>query len=112
MFNLVSVMMATRWPDVEFVFTFLALAACALQYRLEEVHRHRRGSTMNNRRNQSLDTLLAQGGHFIDPATGAIIDEFDVRAQTAHVMKNLGSVLEAGGASFASVVPCGLGMNS
>jgi len=28
---------------------------------------------MNNRRNQSLDTLLAQGGHFIDPATGAIV---------------------------------------
>jgi cystathionine gamma-synthase len=28
---------------------------------------------MNNRRKQSLDTLLAQGGHFIDPATGAIV---------------------------------------
>ena len=28
---------------------------------------------MNNRPNQSLDTLLAQGGHFIDPVTGAIV---------------------------------------
>ena len=28
---------------------------------------------MSNRRNQSVETLLAQGGHFIDPQSGAIV---------------------------------------
>ena len=39
---------------------------------------------MNNRPNQSLDTLLAQGGHFIDPATGAIVGQ-PAAAPTADV---------------------------
>ena len=50
------------------------------------------------------DLLFCSGQIALDPKTGAIVAETDVRAQTERVMKNLGAVLEAGGASFGSVV--------
>jgi|SRR5579883_948590 len=40
----------------------------------------------------------------LDPATGEIVGAGDVRAQARQVMRNLGAILEAGGASFADVV--------
>jgi len=40
----------------------------------------------------------------LDATTGEFVGAGDVRAQTATVMKNLGAVLAAAGASFASVV--------
>jgi len=40
----------------------------------------------------------------LDAATGEFVGVGDVRAQTATVMKNLGAVLAAAGASFATVV--------
>jgi 2-iminobutanoate/2-iminopropanoate deaminase len=48
--------------------------------------------------------LFCSGQIALDPLTGQLIVAPDVRAQTDRVMKNLGAVLEAGGASFASVV--------
>jgi 2-iminobutanoate/2-iminopropanoate deaminase len=49
------------------------------------------------------DLLFVSGQVPIDPATGAIIDG-DIRAQTHRVMKNLGEILTAGGASYDTVV--------
>jgi 2-iminobutanoate/2-iminopropanoate deaminase len=40
----------------------------------------------------------------LDPQTGEIVGAGDVAAQTERVLKNLGAVLGAAGASFASVV--------
>src|SRR5262245_35540505 len=40
----------------------------------------------------------------LDPKTGEIVGAGDVRAQTERVLENLGAVLAAAGASFASVV--------
>jgi 2-iminobutanoate/2-iminopropanoate deaminase len=40
----------------------------------------------------------------LDPQTGEIVGAGDVGAQTDRVLKNLGAVLGAAGASFASVV--------
>jgi 2-iminobutanoate/2-iminopropanoate deaminase len=48
--------------------------------------------------------LFCSGQIALDPAAGKLVGEGDVRAQTERVMKNLGAVLEAGGASFGSVV--------
>jgi 2-iminobutanoate/2-iminopropanoate deaminase len=39
----------------------------------------------------------------LDPTTGELVGQGDVRAQTERVMKNLGAVLAAAGASFADV---------
>src|SRR5204863_1530549 len=39
----------------------------------------------------------------LDPTTGELVGTGDVRAQTERVMKNLGAVLSAAGASFAHV---------
>jgi 2-iminobutanoate/2-iminopropanoate deaminase len=39
----------------------------------------------------------------LDPTTGEIVGAGDVRAQTERVMRNLGAVLAAAGASFAHV---------
>jgi len=50
------------------------------------------------------DLLFCSGQIALDPDSGALVAEGDVRAQTERVMKNLGAVLEAGGASFATVV--------
>jgi 2-iminobutanoate/2-iminopropanoate deaminase len=40
----------------------------------------------------------------LDPASGAMVGEGDVRAQTRQVMENLKAVLEAAGSSFDRVV--------
>ena len=49
------------------------------------------------------DLIFCSGQVPLDPATGALV-EGDVAAQTERVMKNLQAVLEAAGASLASVV--------
>lgn len=48
--------------------------------------------------------LFASGCIPTDPATGKIAPGSDVQAQTEQVLKNLGAVLSAGGASYSSVV--------
>jgi len=50
------------------------------------------------------DLVFCSGQIALDPASGALVGEGDVAAQTRRVMDNLGAVLEAAGASFASVV--------
>jgi 2-iminobutanoate/2-iminopropanoate deaminase len=47
--------------------------------------------------------LFLSGQIPLDPATGQMIDG-DIVAQTEQVMKNLGAVLSAGGATFGDVV--------
>ncbi len=47
--------------------------------------------------------LFCSGQIPLDPKTGELVPG-DVRAQTRQVMENLGAVLTAGGASYASVV--------
>ena len=47
--------------------------------------------------------LYLSGQIPLDPATGALV-EGDIAAQTEQVMKNLGEVLKAGGATFEHVV--------
>jgi 2-iminobutanoate/2-iminopropanoate deaminase len=47
--------------------------------------------------------VFCSGQIALDPATGTVI-EGDVAAQTRQVLENLGAVLAAAGASFASVV--------
>ncbi len=47
--------------------------------------------------------LFVSGQIALDPETGKMIDG-DLEAQTHRVLKNLGAILEAAGASFASVV--------
>ncbi len=50
------------------------------------------------------DSLLFVSGQVpIDPATGAIV-EGDIKAQTHRVLRNIGEILAAGGASFDHVV--------
>lgn len=49
------------------------------------------------------DFLFVSGQIPIDPATGTLV-EGDVGAQTHRVLKNLGAILEAAGASFQHVV--------
>ena len=48
------------------------------------------------------DFLFLSGQIPLDPATGQVV-EGDIRAQTTRVLDNLGELLKAGGASFASV---------
>jgi|SRR5581483_2153568 len=48
--------------------------------------------------------LFCSGQIPLDPHSGEMIGAGDVRAQARRVMENLGAVLQAGGASFASVV--------
>lgn len=49
------------------------------------------------------DWLFCSGQIALDPASGAI-SASDVEGQTRQVMKNMGEVLKAGGASFENVV--------
>jgi 2-iminobutanoate/2-iminopropanoate deaminase len=49
------------------------------------------------------DLLFTAGQIALDPETGEMV-EGDVRAQADRVLRNLGAVLEAGGASFQSVL--------
>ena len=48
--------------------------------------------------------VFCSGQIALDPETGAVVGEGDVAAQTRRALDNLGAVLEAGGASFDSVV--------
>jgi 2-iminobutanoate/2-iminopropanoate deaminase len=48
--------------------------------------------------------LFCSGQIPLDPHTGEMVGSGDVRAQAQRIMENLGAVLEAGGASFATVV--------
>lgn len=48
--------------------------------------------------------LFCSGQVALDPATGEMVAPDDVGAQTRRALDNLGAVLEAGGASFASIV--------
>ena len=47
--------------------------------------------------------LFVSGQIALDPETGKMVDG-DLEAQTHRVLKNLGAILEAAGASFANVV--------
>ena len=47
--------------------------------------------------------LFISGQVAFDPATGALVDG-DISAQTDQVMRNIGSLLEAGGTDFGHVV--------
>ena len=48
--------------------------------------------------------MFCSGQIALDPTTGEMVGAGDVRAQTERVLENLGAVLAAAGASFASVV--------
>jgi 2-iminobutanoate/2-iminopropanoate deaminase len=48
--------------------------------------------------------MFVAGQIALDPNTGAIVGEGDVKKQTEQVMANLEAILVAGGASFADVV--------
>ncbi|MFB2772994.1 RidA family protein [Pelatocladus sp. BLCC-F211] len=48
--------------------------------------------------------MFVAGQIALDPKTGAIVGEGDVKKQTEQVMANLEAILVAGGASFADVV--------
>lgn len=48
-------------------------------------------------------TLYSSGQIALDPATGTIVGEGDVRAQTVRVLDNLAAVLAAAGMRFADV---------
>jgi len=48
--------------------------------------------------------LFCSGQIPLDPKSGEMVGGSDVKAQAEQVMRNLKAVLEAGGASFASVV--------
>jgi 2-iminobutanoate/2-iminopropanoate deaminase len=53
----------------------------------------------------SAGTLVFCSGQIpLDPKTGEMVDAGDVALQTERVLENLGAVLAAAGASFASVV--------
>jgi 2-iminobutanoate/2-iminopropanoate deaminase len=53
-------------------------------------------------------TLYSSGQIALDPATGALVGEGDVRAQTTRVLDNLQAVLEAAGMGFGDVVKAGI----
>ena len=48
--------------------------------------------------------IFCSGQIPLDPASGEVVGTDDVRAQTTQVMRNLGAVLTAAGASLAHVV--------
>jgi 2-iminobutanoate/2-iminopropanoate deaminase len=48
--------------------------------------------------------VFCSGQIALDPTTGEMVGAGDVRAQTERVLQNLGAVLAAAGASFATVV--------
>jgi 2-iminobutanoate/2-iminopropanoate deaminase len=50
------------------------------------------------------DLLFVSGQIPIDPATGKLIDQTDIKAQTHRVLENLTAILRAAGASIDSVV--------
>ena len=50
------------------------------------------------------ELVFCSGQIPLDPQTGEMVGAGDVRAQARQVMRNLGAVLEAAGATFADVV--------
>ena len=50
------------------------------------------------------ELVFCSGQIALDPVTGEMVGAGDVRAQTERVLENLGAVLAAAGASFATVV--------
>ena len=50
------------------------------------------------------DLVFCSGQIPLDPQSGEMVGAGDARAQAKQVMRNLGAVLEAAGASFADVV--------
>src|SRR5262252_8971203 len=50
------------------------------------------------------DFLFVSGQIPLDPATGTLIPSADVSDQAHQVLKNLGAILEAAGASYKQVV--------
>lgn len=53
-------------------------------------------------------TLYSSGQIALDPATGQMVGEGDVAAQTRRVLDNLAAVLEAAGMGFTDVVRAGI----
>jgi len=53
-------------------------------------------------------TLYSSGQIALDPATGQIVGQGDVRAQTVRVLDNLQAVLQAAGMGFSDVVKAGI----
>ncbi len=53
-------------------------------------------------------TLYSSGQIALDPATGTMVGQGDVRTQTLRVLDNLQAVLEAAGMSFANVAKAGI----
>lgn len=53
-------------------------------------------------------TLYSSGQIALDPGSGAMVGEGDVRAQTVRVLDNLAAVLGAAGMDFANVVRAGI----
>lgn len=53
-------------------------------------------------------TLYSSGQIALDPASGAMVGEGDVAAQTRQVLDNLAAVLAAAGMGFADVVRAGI----
>lgn len=53
-------------------------------------------------------TLYVSGQIALDPKTGTIVGEGDVRAQTQRVLENLEAILHAGGMGFGNVVKAGI----
>lgn len=54
------------------------------------------------------DLVYCSGQIALDPATGQLVGEGDVRAQTRQAMDNIGAVLEAAGSGFDKVIKCNL----
>lgn len=53
-------------------------------------------------------TLYSSGQIALDPASGTMVGEGDVAAQTRQVLENLAAVLEAAGMGFSDVVRAGI----
>lgn len=51
-------------------------------------------------------TLYCSGSLSLDPKTGEFVGKGDIQAETRQVLKNMGAVLEAAGASPKNVVRC------
>ena len=52
------------------------------------------------------NTLYCSGNIAIDPKTGEIVGDGDVKEETRQVLKNMDAVLKKGGASASNVVRC------
>jgi len=50
------------------------------------------------------DLLFVSGQIPIDPSTGKVIEQTDIKAQTHRVLENLGAILRAAGGSIDNVV--------